>query len=305
MIIRKRDSKQAEIDDLAKLLSIPLPENKKFLIERELRFIKSGDQGEKDAAYFIDFHFASSERWIVLHDLRLEYQDKVAQIDHLLINCFFDIYVLESKNFSYGLKIIDTGEFLVNNGKNYLAIESPIEQNKRHQIVLEQVIKKYDIMPKRFGITLIPSFYSYVLVSPKSRVVRPNRSQFDTSMVIKTDTLRSAIDKRVDRMNGISVLTTASKISSFEVVIEMAKRLAALHRPFKTDYQKRFGIEDRSLSRTGTKNSIDIQSSKQFYCFKCKKTITEQVAQFCWDNKQRFHGKAYCFDCQKAFSKLR
>src|SRR4030043_617015 len=132
MLIKKRDSKQAEIDELATLLSLPLPANKRFLIERELRFIKSGDQGETDAAYFIDFHFSSSNRWVVLHDLRLEYQDKVAQIDHLLINCFFDIYVLESKNFSYGLKITDTGEFLVNNGKDYFAIESPIEQNKRH-----------------------------------------------------------------------------------------------------------------------------------------------------------------------------
>ena len=269
MIIKKRDSKQAEIDELTTLLSVPLPENenKKFLIERELRFIKSGDRGEKDAAYFIDFHFASSKRWAVIHDLRLEYRDKVAQIDHLLINRFFDIYVLESKNFSYGLKITDTGDFLVNNGKNYIAIESPIEQNKRHEIVLEQVIKKYDIMPKRFGITLTPSFYSYILVSPKSRVVRPERSRFDTSMVIKTDTLRSAIDKRVDKMNSISVLTTAAKISSFEVVVEVAKRLAALHRPFKTDYRKRFGIEDAALFQTSIKKTTDIQSVKQFYCF--------------------------------------
>ena len=42
MIIKKRDSKQAEIDELTTLLSVPLPDNKKFLIEQELRFIKSG-----------------------------------------------------------------------------------------------------------------------------------------------------------------------------------------------------------------------------------------------------------------------
>jgi len=226
---------------------------------------------------------------------------KVAQIDHLLINRFFDIYVLESKNFLYGLKITDTGEFLVNNGKTYFPIESPIEQNKRHQIVLEQVIKKYDIMPKRIGVKLTPSFYSYVIVSPKSRVVRPDRDRFDTSMVIKTDTLRTTIDKKVDEMNAISVLTTVSKISSFETVVEVAKRLAALHRPFKTDYRKRFGIKDTGLSRTSTKKATDIQPSKQFYCFKCKKPINEQVAKSCWDNNQRFHGRTYCFDCQEAF----
>jgi hypothetical protein len=42
MIIKKRDSKQAEIDEIATLLSVPLPENKKCPIERDLRFIKSG-----------------------------------------------------------------------------------------------------------------------------------------------------------------------------------------------------------------------------------------------------------------------
>ena len=55
MIIKKGDSKEADIKELSSLLSLPLPDNKRFLIERELRFIKSGDKGEKDSAYFIRF----------------------------------------------------------------------------------------------------------------------------------------------------------------------------------------------------------------------------------------------------------
>jgi hypothetical protein len=171
MLIKKRDSKQAEFEELTRLLSLPLPENKKFLIERELRCIKSGDQGENDAAYFIDFHYKSSKNWAVIHDLRLEHQGKVAQIDHLLINRFFEVYVLESKNFSCGVKITDTGEFLVNNDNKYFSIESPIEQNKRHLIVIEDIFKQYDIMPKRLGITINPTFRSYILMSTKSRVI--------------------------------------------------------------------------------------------------------------------------------------
>jgi hypothetical protein len=172
VLIKKRDSKQAEIDELTKLFSLPLPANKKFIIERELRFVKSGDQGETDAAYFIDFHFGSTKNWAVIHDLRLEHQGRVAQIDHILINRFFEVYVLESKNYSYGVKITDTGEFLVNYDNKYLSIESPIEQNKRHLIILEEIFKKYHILPKRLGITIIPSFRSYILVSTKSRVIR-------------------------------------------------------------------------------------------------------------------------------------
>jgi hypothetical protein len=301
MLIKKRDSKKAEIEELTTLLSFPHPENKKFLLERELRFIRSGDQGETDAAYFIDFHFASSKNWAVIHDLRLEHQGKVAQIDHLLINRFFEVYVLESKNYSCGVKITDTGEFLVNYDNKYSSIESPIEQNKRHLVVLEDIFKHYDIMPKRLGITIIPTFRSYILMSTKSRVIRPPKETFNTSMVIKADTLRTQIDKEFDNMGPLSVLATASRIVSGETIKDLAERIAVVHKPIKMDYRKRFGLGDVSPSQDHDA-PLDKQPSKQFYCFQCKKKITEKVAKFCWDNKKRFHGKAYCFDCQKAFS---
>jgi hypothetical protein len=300
MLIKKRDSKQAEIEELTTLLSFPYPENKKFMIERELRIIRSGDRGETDAVYFIDFHFASSKNWAVIHDLRLEHHGKVAQIDHVLINRFFEIYVLESKNFSCGVKITDTGEFLVNYANKYTSIESPIEQNKRHLIVLEEIFKQYDIMPKRLGITIIPTFRSYILMSTKSRVIRPQKENFDTSMVIKADTLRTQIDREFDNMGPLSVLATASRIVSGETIKELAQRITAVHKPMKMDYRKRFGLGNVIPSQENTA-SLDKQPDKQFYCFQCKKKITEKAAKFCWDSKKRFHGKAYCFDCQKAF----
>jgi predicted RNA-binding Zn-ribbon protein involved in translation (DUF1610 family) len=247
VIIKRRDSKQAEIEELTALLSLPLPENKRFLIDRELRFTRSGVKGEKDAAYLIDFYHATSPRWAVIHDLRLEHHDRVAQIDHLLINRFFDIYVLESKNFSYGVKITDTGEFLVDSGNKYFAIESPIEQNKRHQVVIDEVIKQFDIMPKRLGINIKPTYLCYVLVSPKSRVIRPPLKRFDTSMVIKADALRTIIDRKYDEASNLTILKAASKLVSFETVVEVAKRLVSCHKPKKMDYRKRFGIDKLDL----------------------------------------------------------
>jgi len=217
MIIKRRDSKEADIKELTSLLSLPLPENKRFLIERELRFMKSGDQGEQDSAHFIDFHFgATNQNSAVIHDLRLEYKNQVAQIDHVLINRRLEVYALETKNFSYAVRITGNGEFEVSFGNKYFSIQSPIEQNKRHLIVLEQVFKQYDIMPQRFGITMTPTFKSYVLVSTKSRVMRPPKARFDTSTVIKADTLRTQIDKDFDNLSPLSVLAVASKIVSTE-----------------------------------------------------------------------------------------
>ncbi len=89
--------------------------------------------------------------------------------------------------------------------------------------------------------------------------------------------------------------------SASAAIREVAQRLAAIHRPIKIDYRKRFGIDDSAPSQPTTVQALNVRIPKGFYCSKCKKRITEKVAKFCWDNKQRVRGKAYCFDCQKAF----
>lgn len=298
MIIKKRDSKESDIKELTSLLSLPLPDNKKFLIERELRFVKSGDKGENDSAYFIDFDYGLSKNYAIIHDLRLEHKGRVAQIDHLLINRFLNFYLLESKNYSYGIKIIDDGQFLIMHKNDYIAIESPIEQNKRHIALLEKVVEEKEIMPTRLGLTISPVFKSYVLISAKSRLIRPSASRFDTTSVIKADTLASSIEKEIEAMSPLSVIASAGKMCSSETVMSIAKILAKLHKPIKIDYKKRFVSEEiPPMKREPATDQM--AAVKSYYCSKCKKTITEKVAKFCWDNKRKFGGKAYCFDCQK------
>jgi hypothetical protein len=48
----------------------------------------------------------------VIHDLRLDIDGRVAQIDHLLIHRSLNCFVLETKQVHAGLKITETGEFL-------------------------------------------------------------------------------------------------------------------------------------------------------------------------------------------------
>jgi hypothetical protein len=243
MIIKKMDSKQEEIAELTALLKGRLTSYQRFLIERELKFIKSGVEGEKDSAYYIDFYFGNSKNWAVIHDLRLEYKDQVAQIDHLLMNRLFDIYVLESKNFSYKLKISPEGEFETYYSKEYFGIPSPIEQNKRHIYFLDLFLKQRDILPKRMGISIRPRFKSFILVSPKSIISRPPEKKFDTSSVIKADTLRTRIDQEVDKWkNALADLASISKILSYSTLMQTAKTLTRFHKPIKIDFRAKFGL---------------------------------------------------------------
>lgn len=307
MIIKRKDKNQELLKQLTDLLLLNISPNKKFDIEREMNYLKSGDRGEENSAYFIDFYFGSSKNWAVIHDLRLEHENLVAQIDHLLINRFFDFYVLETKNFSYGVKINKDGEFSVLQGKEEYPIESPIEQNKRHIFLLDKIIKTHDIMPKRLGIHLIPSFKSYILVSPKSRIVRPPKTSFDTSMVIKADSLRTEIDKVVDKRSNLSMLSSMTKMSSFDTVVDIARKLSRLHKSAVIDYKKKFGIGENVVAKTNHTGHLEATTAKKpdkkYYCSKCNKILTVKNISYCQQHKQSIGGKFYCYNCQRLVKK--
>ena len=242
MIIKRMDSKQEKIRELETLLKSKLTSYKRVLIKRELNTLKSGIYGEKDSAYYIDFYFGNSRNWAVIHDLRLEHKGQVAQIDHLLINRFFDIYVLESKNYAYKLRISPEGEFQAYYGKEYIGIPSPIEQNKRHIHLFGRFLRYHDILPKRMGISIRPRFKNLILVSSKVTITRPPEKKFDTSFIIKADTLRTRIDELVNKGKILPDMALIAKICSFSTLGKTARKLMAFHKPLKVDFMAKFGL---------------------------------------------------------------
>ncbi|KGQ19771.1 NERD domain protein [Lysobacter dokdonensis DS-58] len=226
MLIKSADDQSAFIAQLEHTANGQGPEAKRAA--EELRIRKAGLKGESESAYLIDFDFASGRNWAVLHDLRLERNGRVAQVDHVLINRMLEVYVLESKHFRDGLKITDDGEFLRWNGykKTFEGMPSPLAQNDRHISVLRDVMADLDL-PVRMGLTLSPSFVNMVLVAPSARVDRPKR--FDTSRVIKADQLKAFIEKDLDS----GALLRLAKVVSSETLEQLARQLAAQHVPMQ------------------------------------------------------------------------
>ena len=112
MVFKQRDDIQPAIDALKALLAVrSLSKRQRDLIEDELDNIRSGERGEKEAAYHIDFQLKDAKNYAVIHDLRLEHNGRVAQIDHLIIGRFFDVFVIESKNFTTAIRMAANGEF--------------------------------------------------------------------------------------------------------------------------------------------------------------------------------------------------
>lgn len=311
MILKKKAPRDNDIIELERLLSLPLSAKQRFLIELELKSIRSGDHNEQSSAYYIDFKLKDSKNWAIIHDLRIEHRDAVAQIDHLLINRFLEIYVLESKNYYYGVKITDNGEFMAWSGKAYHGIESPIEQNKRHVELLKKTIDAHSLSPKRLGFAMSPEFKSYVLVAPTARIVRPATYKFNTESVVKADAFLTTIEKEIEKLTVSGVLVIAKMISS-ETLEKFGQKIADLHRPGKIAYAAKLGIKEdilksdvAAMQRAKATTPADPPQknpiAREKLCEKCGELVDSKVVFFCQIKKERFGGKILCRNCQKGY----
>jgi len=302
MLIKNADDKSEDLGILRRLLELQLTSRQRSLVEREIRCIESGLRGEKNSAYFLEFELKESGNWAIIHDLRIVHEGFTAQIDHLLINRFLEIYVLESKNYYFGIKITPEGEFLVWNGKTYEAIESPLEQNRRHVQLLEKVIKQFRIAPTRLGIPIPITFHNYVLVAPGSRVDRPAMKKFDTSVVVKADAFVTTIKKRYDFPSPDMVIASLAKVVSAETLESFARALAFKHKKGGIDYPAKFGItlpSARSPAQAPLERSSKKHSVGESTCAKCKTIVDAKVVYYCRLKKDRFGGKVLCRTCQQ------
>ncbi len=255
MILKHMDSKGNQIAELERLIAIA-PADRKPKIELELRLLRAGIKAEQDAGYYIDFDFKASPRVMVIHDLRLEVNNRVAQIDHLLINRSLHVFVLETKCFHASVRINEQGEFLFWNEykKAHEGIPSPFAQNDRHISVLKDAFDQIE-MPSRLGISLSPTFQSFILIAPNADIVRPRR--FDTSRVIKADMLLKNYDKYLDEISILDVVGSLSRLVSEETVKEIGHKLISLHKPASFNYATKFGLS----RNTRTKGQPEVMQS--------------------------------------------
>lgn len=286
-----------------------LQEHTRTQIEREIRQTRSGLKAEQDAAYLIEFYFRDSPNVMTIHDLRIESAGRVAQIDHMIIDPFFEIWVCESKSFATGVTINEHGEWSTYWDGRPQGMPSPIEQNHRHMIVLGDVIAKGLVsLPRRSGVAFRPSIKSLVLISKAAHISRPKgwaASQVDgLSSVIKSDQLYATIGRATGRKDIGNVFLTPAERKTIE---NLARQLAALHVPVVVDQAARFGLgsvpvarrPNSAEARASAVRPSSAASTAPQICESCREPVPDEVVSYCRTNAVKFRGVILCVGCQR------
>lgn len=298
MVLKEIDKdKENAINILKSKINESSSKPQQILIKKELKKLETGLEGEKQAAYFIDFNLKDSENYVILHDLRFEIDNLTAQIDHILINRALGIMLIETKNTDAEVTINNDGSmtYKYKNGKSYNQA-NPLEQSKRHEKVLEKILQKYNMDMK---------LYSYVVFLPEVKITNENlpkgfhRADSFVSEMIGEHT-----------KNPLTILKLTAKVImnsalSNKQIENIGNILINEHKPINIDYDKKYKISTKvqeevdeveeiqeeiklTSEEMNRKKFKDITKSKKYMgnemisitCIKCETKQNKSKARF-------------------------
>jgi hypothetical protein len=315
MLIKSADDKSKRLKLLEDLQKSPLlTVRQKTWLVTELSNLRKGMQGERDAAHYIDNYLASSKNLMVIHDLRINVDGEVAQIDHLLVGRAW-FMLLETKTFGGDITVNDHGEYSVKYpGEKVFDIPSPFEQSRRHENVLAKLLERLEIKPRTGGRHRMEHI---VLVDPKRAIQRPSNGAYDTSFLIKADQFRAWHEKWADKEPGfVEMLSVLADVRGQETIKEWAQMIARQHRPQDQLALPEFmkPTQSASTSKAVQPPTLAVQqetasapveteagSKKKLVCGTCGIKISYPEGKFCWNQPQRFGGSQFCREHQAAF----
>ncbi|MBW9173358.1 HRDC domain-containing protein [Clostridium estertheticum] len=229
--------------------------NKRQLVNKEIIAIKMGLKGEST----VDFELRNCTfPFLYLHDIRIEYDDLVVQIDYLVITKKY-ICVMETKQLLGDVNINKDGEFIrayksKSGYENKTGMYSPIEQNKKHVNLIKKILK--DV----FDADKVPVKSIIVMANPAAIIRKTYASKEIQNQIIRAEKLS---DYFLTLNNDLPYIVlkeaTAFKIANY---------LKEKHTPINIDYQGKFGLLEKDFiaesnsTKENIKKEIKILDSK-------------------------------------------
>lgn len=266
MIIEtKENGSNKELADKLKELLNNLPDNhpKRKFIEADYYKLLAGNSGEKGVEYNLRFWYKDDPDIVIINNLRLEYNDRVAQIDHLIITQA-GFMVIESKSFTGKILVEEDGSWyrVRKEGDEEVKewIYNPAEQNNRHITVIQDILntKLTDKSPRFINVIVINKAY-----------VQTNTNKSNDFYIIRPDKLKGFID------NFKQFSTRIDK----NLLIPLAEELLKYHVPFDLDVYKRYDIDPKEAKPLKERLTFDLKKGI-FVCEYCNSEMILRKSKF-------------------------
>jgi len=277
MIFKEKDREELQGLELALRRPLPRGERQRLL----LAWRRAGLRGEEEATYHINFHLANLPNWAVIHDLRVEWKGRTAQIDHLLMSQLLEIYVVESKSFRTKVCYAN-GRWEQLKSNDWEPIPSPVEQNERHILVLKEMIHDLHLAPTRLGLRMQPTFYNVIVVEPSCSV--PGKYKGDGRIYWMDALVRKIGNEDPPDLDQFKIISQQS-------LHLFASKLVAYHSPAVRP-------ANGGASRRNTAKKFSPLMLVERQCDACGGGVSAAEARFCKSRRDRFEDRLLCRKCQ-------
>lgn len=228
--------------------------NKREYIERDIAFLKNGVQGEKNVYFELKNSFIPM---ICLHDVRIQDNDYVSQLDFVVITAQF-IMILETKKLNGDIYINESGDFIryIKNKDGKVikkeGIYSPITQNDRHIRIVKNMLIKNGLIKK------LPVISGVVIANPKSIVNKTKAPAKVKNEMFRYDQLIEVLKKKINYYsNDFNMFEDKMKdIGEFFIIN---------NKSISYDYNKKYSLTEEDFMEQNIEKEIEEKILEEIY----------------------------------------
>lgn len=258
MLIKECDSREYDVLVLEVLAQdAALAGSERHQVLQALRTMRARQVRRRTLATQLDSLLGARDDWIVLHDLRLWQKDKVIEIDHLLINCLMQAWVLDASCFDLQLTITSFGELLTHTGgtdkasqseeasgdfQERLLTPSPLLAITEHRRLFRDWLDVSGLLPLRMGMTLQPQLLYRVVIADESQASRPPEDIVDSRALVSMSRLRRQCLQVSGRTASITRLRSFTHRIDKRRLRRLGRAIAAQHVTSTIDWPVRLGL---------------------------------------------------------------
>ncbi len=272
----------------------------------------AGQQAEQEMAFYLRRAFKDSPALFVFNNLRFQFGEDVAQIDHLILHKY-GVILIESKSVSTKVEVNEHGEWMRWFGGQVQGMPSPILQVQRQgeffkrylDAHAEDLLGKIVGLQRRFGGMELDIL---VAISDSGIIGRPRRGKVPPlEEVCKADQIAGqvrALYERHQKANGLGSLILTKDGGYWWTRDEMQRLQAFLlnrHKPLPGNPFSEPTPQLPPLNRSEEELVVAPRvRAEPLVCAICGTVVSEKVALYCRQHSSRFAGRILCFSHQRS-----